>query len=120
HVAILIQNHVVSDVLHVGVVIGVQHFLVVHNRVGIVILGAVSGDIFSQTEVGDGGIRQDLRSHHALDLAVGHGHQEQVVLLHVGDVEVVGVHGVVHLGVVGLDEDVVVVGALVTQLIDDS
>ncbi|CAN3967000.1 nickel ABC transporter permease, partial [Dysosmobacter welbionis] len=39
HVAVGVQDHIVGDVLHIGVVILIQHFLIIHDGVSVVILG---------------------------------------------------------------------------------
>ena len=90
-VAIGVQNDVVGDVLHVDVVVSVQHLHVIAGGVGVVILGAVGVDPVVLFEGTQGDLRQDLGGDHALNTAVSHGDQELVVLLHVLDGEVLAV-----------------------------
>ena len=122
HVAVGVQDHIVGDVLHIGVVILIQHFLVIHDGVGVVILGTAGGNILLQAEVGDAGVGQDLGSVHGLDHALGDGHQEQVVLSHFLDGEVLAVHrdGLL-LGLIlvsGLHVDGLAAGAVVVHIVD--
>ena len=118
-VAVGIEDHIVGGVLQIGLAVVVQHLDVVLGGVGILIGGALHGDILVQLEAVDGGVRDNLGGDHGLHLAGGHGDEVLVVLLHVLHVDIVILdRGGILLLISGLDEIRILAGAEVVDGVD--
>ena len=87
-VAIGIEVHVVGGVLHVGLAVLIQNLDVVLGSGGVVVLGAVHLDPATVLEGADAHIADHLNGGDGLDGLVSHSDQNDVVLLHVLNGEV--------------------------------